>query len=634
MTFHEQSPFPLVRGSGPVPELLQAAERVTMMLDSLTDRFFALDRDWRYTYFNKPAEEQLQVLGKNPASLIGKTMWEEFPNSPVAEVLRHVMNERVAVTHEHYYAPLREWVENRIFPTPDGGLAIYQRYITDRKRAEEQLRASEERFRRYFDLGLIGMAITSPTKGCLEVNDELCRILGYDRQELLRMKWAEITYPEDLAADIAQFDRVMAGEIEGYSMDKRWIRRDGRVIHSIMAAQCVRRTDGSVEYFVGLVQDITQRTLAEEELRRSQAYLAEGQRLSHTGSWAWNVGTEELYWSAEHFRIFGLDPAQGTPSYQELLRWVHPDDRAQVERTFDEALRGRRAYELDWRIVCPDGAVKDFHSVGHPLFDESGQLTEYVGTILDVTERNRAADTLRAAQAELAHVTRLATLGGLTTSLAHELNQPLAAIVTQASACVRWLDRAEPNLEEATRGAQRIIQAAMQASGVIGNMRALLKKSAGEKTACDIAEEIRNVRGLVEVEVANYQVIVQEILAPNLPTVPCVRVELEQVLLNLIMNGIEAMANVTDRPRELVIRAGPYDLDGRRGVLVSVQDAGVGIAAHSRQLFEPFYTTKPQGLGMGLPISRSIVESQGGKLWATANPDHGATFQFILPMEE
>jgi PAS domain S-box-containing protein len=633
MTFHEQSPFPVLRG-GPVPELLQAAERVTMMLDSLTDRFFALDRDWRYTYFNKPAEEQLQVLGKNPASLIGKTMWEEFPSSPVAEVLRHVMNERVAVTHEHYYAPLREWVENRIFPTPDGGLAIYQRYITDRKRAEEQLRASEERFRRYFDLGLIGMAITSPTKGCLEVNDELCRILGYDRQELLRMTWADITYPEDVAADIAQFDRVMAGEIEGYSMDKRWIRRDGRVIHSIMAAQCVRRTDGSVEYFVGLVQDITQRKLAEEELRRSQVYLAEGQRLSHTGSWAWNVGSEELYWSAEHFRIFGLDPAQGTPSYQELLQWIHPDDRARVQRTFDEALRGRRDYELDWRIVCPDGAVKDFHSVGHPMFDESGQLTEYVGTIMDVTERNRTADTLRAAQAELAHVTRLATLGGLTTSLAHELNQPLAAIVTQASACVRWLDRAEPNLEEATRGAQRIIQAAMQASGVIGNMRALLKKSAGERTACDIAEEIRNVRGLVEVEVANYQVIVQEILAPNLPTVRCVRVELEQVLLNLIMNGIEAMANVTDRPRELVIRAGPYDLDGQRGVLVSVQDAGVGIAAHSRQLFEPFYTTKPQGLGMGLPISRSIVESHGGKLWATANPDHGATFQFILPMAE
>jgi C4-dicarboxylate-specific signal transduction histidine kinase len=215
------------------------------------------------------------------------------------------------------------------------------------------------------------------------------------------------------------------------------------------------------------------------------------------------------------------------------------------------------------------------------------------------------------------------------------LNQPLAAIVTHASACVRWLDRAEPNLEEAMNGARRITQAAMQASGVIGNMRAFLKKSAGEKTACDIAEAIRNVRGLVELELANHQVIVHEILAPNLPSVPCVRVELEQVLLNLIMNGIEAMASITARPRELVIRAGPYDLDGQRGVLVSVQDAGVGITApHSGQLFEPFYTTKPQGLGMGLSISRSIVEGQGGKLWATANANHGATFQFILPMEK
>jgi PAS domain S-box-containing protein len=448
------------------------------------------------------------------------------------------------------------------------------------------------------------------------------------------MTWAEITHPEDLAADVTQFDRVMMGEIDGYSMDKRWIRRDGQIIHSIMAAQCVRRMDGSVEYFVGLVQDITQRKLAEDELRRSQAYLAEGQRLTHTGSWAWNVATDALYWSVEHFRIFGRDPAQGTPSYQELLQWIHPDDRARVERTVDEALRGRRDYELDWRTVCPDGAIKDFHSVAHPVFDESGQVTDYVGTIIDVTERNRAADTLRAAQRELAHVTRLVTLGGLTASLAHELNQPLAAIVTHASALVRWLDRAEPNLEEAMNGARRITQAAMQASGVIGNMRAFLKKSAGEKIACDIAEAIRNVRGLVELELANHQVIVHEILAPNLPSVPCVRVELEQVLLNLIMNGIEAMASITARPRELVIRAGPYDLDGQRGVLVSVQDAGVGITAHAGQLFEPFYTTKPQGLGMGLSISRSIVEGQGGKLWATANANHGATFQFILPMEK
>ncbi len=221
MTFPEKSPFPLMSGRGPVPELLQAVERVALMLDSMTDSFFALDRDWRYTYFNKPAEEQLQALGKNPVSLIGKTLWEEFPNPPVEDVLRRVMNDRIAVTDEHYYPPLREWVENRIFPTPDGGLAIFQRYITDRKRAEEQLRASEERFRRYFDLGLIGMAITSPTKSCLDVNDELCRILGYQRHELLRMTWAEITHPEDLAADVTQFDRVMAGEIHGYSMDKR-----------------------------------------------------------------------------------------------------------------------------------------------------------------------------------------------------------------------------------------------------------------------------------------------------------------------------------------------------------------------------------------------------------------------------
>jgi PAS domain S-box-containing protein len=250
----------------------------------------------------------------------------------------------------------------------------------------------------------------------------------------------------------------------------------------------------------------------------------------------------------------------------------------------------------------------------------------------DITEHRRDEMALRAAQAELAHVARFTTMGELASSLAHELNQPLAAVLTNGSASLRWLDRAEPNIEEAMRAVQRIVRDAKRAADVIRHTRALLRKSTAEKTLLSVTEVTREVLALVHPEILRHRVVIHESLADGLPPVLGDRIQLQQVMLNLILNGIEAMTEVSSRSRELAIRTEPHRLEAGPAVLVAVQDAGVGLAPESRErVFDAFYTTKSYGLGMGLSISRSIVEEHGGRLWAAANPLHGATFQFVLP---
>jgi PAS domain S-box-containing protein len=380
-----------------------------------------------------------------------------------------------------------------------------------------------------------------------------------------------------------------------------------------------------------LREQLTERRRAEEELRRSEAYLADGQRISHTGSWGWNVATGELFWSQEHFRIFGFDPETAKPSYPMFLERIHPKDRPLVEQTIDRAVRERSDLEMDYRIVLTNGSTKYLQSLGHPVIRESGDLVEFVGTVVDVTERKRAEEALREAQAELAHVTRVTILGELAASIAHEINQPLAAVITNGSACLRWLAGATPNLDEAREAVGRIIRDGKRASDVIGRIRALVKKSGTEQVRLDINEVIQEVVGLIQSEIPKNGVVLRMELAPDLPRVLGDRVQLQQVILNLVMNGIEAMSAVTDRSRDLLLRSRQYESDK---VLIAVQDSGIGLQLESLDhLFEAFFTTKPKGMGMGLAISRSIMEAHGGRLWAVPNDGPGVTFEFALPVE-
>ena len=377
-----------------------------------------------------------------------------------------------------------------------------------------------------------------------------------------------------------------------------------------------------------LREQLTERRRAEEELRRNEAYLAEGQRISQTGSWGWNVATGELFWSQEHFRIFGFDPETAKPSYPMFLEKIHPQDRALVEQKVDRAVSGKSDLEMEYRIILADGSIKHLQSLGHPVIGKSGDLIEFVGTVMDVTERKRAEEALHEAQANLARVTRVMTMGELTASIAHEINQPLAAVMTNANACLRWLAGPMPNLDEAREAVTRINRDGKRASDVIDRIRALVKKSTTEKARVDLNEAIQEVVGLVQSEIQKNGVTLRMELATDLPQILGNRVQLQQVILNLVMNGIEAMSEITDRSRDLLIRSGKYESDK---LLVAVQDSGVGIDWQNlEKLFDAFYTTKSQGMGMGLAISRSIVENHGGRLWAVPNEGPGAIFRFTL----
>ena len=750
--------------------------------------------------------------------------------------------------------------------------------------AEQALRRSEVAFRRYFDLGLIGMAITSPTKGIIEVNDELCGILGYERSELLQKSWSEMTHPEDLPVDVAQFNRVLAGEIDGYSIEKRWIRKDGRAIHSIISAKCERRADGSVDYFVGLVLDITERKRAEdeqcklaslvensndfigmaspegavlylnsagqklvgldcseaarathitdyvieeesdrvkkeilpavertgawqgevrfrhfktgapiamlvntfvipggesgrppvlatisrditeikraeEELRRSAAYLAEGQRLSHSASWAWNVSTGEVFWSPELFRIYGLDPEKVKPGYPSVLSYIHHGDRLRAQKNFEDAVRDKRHYELAYRVTRPDGAIRYVNNIAHPVFDKAGAVVEYVGTtidetericadeklrrseshlaeaqrigqvgswiwnvatgecswsrehfrifgldadtfkptkentqrlihredlpfveatlkkavreksefelkyriirpngsiryhenigrpldtengelefigrVVDVTERKQAEKALQEIQTELAHVSRVTAMGEMAASIAHEINQPLGAIVNNGNLSLQLAGK--PGVEKKQREALRdIVSDANRASDIISRVRALTKRCSPEPSELNVRDLIGEVLTLAKHSLDEHGITVKTKLPKDALSVHADRVQLQQVLLNLVVNAIEAMTGLPRGKRILAIGAGRDKLDRKPAVFIAIVDKGLGFAPKTADcMFDAFYTTKPGGMGMGLRISRSIIEGYDGQLSARRNKGGGATFSFVLPV--
>ena len=314
---------------------------------------------------------------------------------------------------------------------------------------------------------------------------------------------------------------------------------------------------------------------------------------------------------------------------EELIQRIHPDDQPAFRESAKRAPHKKLDEEVHYRIVHPGGAVRDIHSIGHPVFSPCGDLIEYTGTVIDITDRKLAEETLRKTQAELAHVARVVTVGELTASIAHEINQPLGALVNNAGACLGWLDAG--NLEEARNSVTLVMDDAQRASEIITRIRTLVKKAPPQKDWLDINQIIREVIALGQSEVQRNHVALETQLSDDMPLVFADRIQLQQVMLNLMMNAIEAMTQAAT-PRELLISSGA---DDSKGVVVVVRDSGPGLDSKSlERLFEPFYTTKPQGMGMGLAICRSMIEAHGGRLWATSNRDRGAAFHFSLPMGE
>lgn len=359
------------------------------------------------------------------------------------------------------------------------------------------------------------------------------------------------------------------------------------------------------------LSETTERKHAEEQHRRSQAYLADGERLSRTGSWAWSVTSQEFsFWSLGHLRILGLDP-NTRPSYGRFRPLVHPDDLPSIEENFASAMRARVGFDHEFRILRADG-IRSVRSVGRPVFDEHGVLVEYAGTLIDLTEQREAEAALRASQAALARVARLTTLGELSTSIAHEVNQPLGAIILHGDAARRWLARQRPNAKEALRAIEGMMSNAHRARDVIARIRALASKADQPHERLDLNELVRDVLEITREELRQSDILVRTEFAAA--WVQGDRVQLQQVVLNLIMNAIEAMNTRKQGPRELLIRISP---DSAQSVHIEIRDSGIGVSEDSlSRIFEPFYTTKAQGTGIGLSISRSIIEAHNGRLWA------------------
>jgi PAS domain S-box-containing protein len=440
----------------------------------------------------------------------------------------------------------------------------------------------------------------------------------------------ERTHPEDRAF-VQQVSNRARQERRHFHFEHRLLMPNGSVKHIEVVAHAVERHESDNFGFVGAVLDVTERKRAEEALRRSEAYLADAQRLTHTGSWACNIATREMHHSSEeHSRLYGFDPEREIPSFEELVQRIHPEDRARVVEIAERANGAGKDFEAHFRVVLPDSTTKYVQGVGHPVFNASGDVVEFVGISMDVTERRRAdeeRERLRQVQADLAHLSRVTTMGELTASLAHEIRQPIAAAVTNAKTCLRWLGRDEPDVAEASEAASRLVKDVTRAADIISRISLLFKKGGLQRELVDVNELIREMIVLLRGEANRYSISIRTELAEDLPKVMADRVQLQQVFMNLMLNGIEAMKE-TSGGSVLTIKSEAND--GQ--LLISVSDTGVGLPPEQTdQIFRAFFTTKDNGTGMGLPISRSIIESHGGRLWATGASGRGATFQFILP---
>ena len=620
------------------------------------------------------------------------------------------------------------------------------------QRQNERLQRSERELREVIET-IPSMAWSAAADGAAEFfNGRWLAYAGLTAEQAQGWGWTVAVHPDDLYVLVDYWRTLVAsgqsGEIEG-----RLRRFDGVYRWFLFRATPSIDDGGRVVKWYGTNTDIEERKRVEQALKRSEAYLAEAQRLTHTGSCAIDGSSREtLYWSEEMFRLFGFDPQQGLPMWDQWLQRIHPEDRDKVKLAGDRTFLQKVDCDVEFRIVKPDGTLKQIHGIGHPVLSPNGALVQVIGTMVDITERKRADETLREQanllnltndaifvrdenliitywnrgaeklygwtqeeaegqisvellktrfpvpleqikaellsngrwegelvrtkkagtqvvvatrwslqrddkggqgtiletnnditerkraeeererlRQELAHLARLnrvSTIGELTASLTHEINQPIGAAMTNAQACLRFLNRGQPDVPEAREAALEMVRDATRAADIIDRVRSLYRKGSSKLEMVDVNEVIEEMVVMLHDEANRSSVNVHTELCVNLPDVLADRVQLQQVLMNLMINGIEAMR---DAGGELSIKSQLAE-DGQ--LAISVSDMGVGLpSGKANEIFNAFFTTKPQGTGLGLAITRSIVESHGGRLWASANSGRGATFQFTLPQK-
>jgi PAS domain S-box-containing protein len=507
--------------------------------------------------------------------------------------------------------------------------------IDDQKRAERALQLSraqlanaERELRLTLDT-MPTLAWRTRADGFAEyLNKPWLDYTGLSLEQALGWEWQAAVNPDDRPHLLAAWERILASG-KTAEVEARLRRFDGAYRWFLFRPAPLYDEAGKVVRWYGTNTDIEDRKHAEFALQRSQAYLAEAQKLSRTGSIGYNVTTRELFWSEETYEILGYCRTD-EPSMDAALAHVHPDDRALVLHQVERAQRRETDFDYEHRLLMADGRIKHVHVLAHLVKDASGN-EEVLGALMDVTQAKKAQEELQTAQAELAHASRVATLGEMSASIAHEVNQPLAAIVANGQASLRFFEHEPPDLNGVRGALEWIVKDGNRAAEVVQRVRTLVKKTDTQKVVLDINDAINDVIALLQRELSAHRVWLKLELAANLPKVFADRVQLQQVMMNLIMNGAEAMQEVEDRPRLLTIRS---SVDEGQ-VAVAVKDCGIGLTADDQsRLFNAFFSTKPGGLGIGLSICRSIIEAHGGRLWPSANPDHGATFQFVLPLPD
>jgi PAS domain S-box-containing protein len=562
----------------------------------------------------------------------------------VQQTLDHATNEKTDFDIEHRLLMPDRSVKHlhaiaRASKTSSGNLE-YVGAVTDvttTKRTEDTLREREAYLAESQRLAHTGSwAIDGTTREARYWSEEMFRIFGFDPRQGFpkRDQWLQRMHPEDRDKVKRQAsDRMFLQKVDS-DIEYRIVLPDGTVKHIHGLAHPALSPNQELVEVVGTVVDITERKTSEEALRRSESYLAQAQKLAHTGSWVWEVaGRSALYLSDEWYRIYGFDPKNGMPTWKERLQQIHLEDRARFQATIDRAIEEKLDYDIEFRILNPGTPIRFIHSVGRPILSPSGELLQFVGVAMDVTELKRAEkerERLQQVQADLAHINRVSMMGELTASLAHEIKQPMFAAAADAETCVRWLARDRPDFAEAQEAALRLMKDVSRASDIINRIVSLFKKGAPQRELVDVNGVVQEMITLLRSEASRYSISIHAELTEGLPNIMADRVGIQQVLLNLMLNAVEAMkekrtlGNLTIATRQ----------DENRQIIVSVTDTGVGLPpGPAEQIFDAFFTSKPQGTGMGLRISRSIIESHGGRLWPTSNSGQGATFLFALPLE-
>jgi len=596
------------------------------------------DLNGRHVKVNAAAE---QVLGYSSEELrsisIVELTHEDDRDStlPIFEELRSGQRKDYKVTKRYRCKDGSvKWLNATVarVPDPEGGpdlVASIVADITEQKRVEEELRASEERWRKMFEHSPTAIAMIGADRRLFAANPACQRMLGYDESKLRQMTPLDFSFEDDWEPTRSVLARLLdEGEQTG-RIEKRYRRSNGEAVWGEANLFRVPAAENSPAFVTSMVVDITERKRAEDLLRASEARWRSIFEHSVVG-----IGTTD-----RERRYLSANPAlQNMLGYSEeellgltLAEVTHSDDRDATDRGLDAVWERRQdSYHIEKRMIRKDGSVIWVNITAAPVPATASNPEFLPAIVVNVTEQKRAEEALRLSRAELARVSRLTTMGELTASIAHEVNQPLAAIVASGNACRRWLASDQPNLDRARDSVDRMIRDAHRASEIIARIRSMTSKAPPAQLPVDINDVIADVLSFARGELLAKGISVRPALRDGLPCITGDRVQLQQVVLNLVMNAIEAMASITDRQRVLAITSKRAD-DG--SPIVTVEDSGLGLdAANADRIFDAFFTTKPGGMGMGLSISTSIVEAHGGRLWASPNLPHGTTFHFTLPI--